>query len=188
MLSKDERHLGLKIEDKETCSKCGGYCCKKNACDCSPEDFDFNTKKMEKALETGNYSIDFARKNANAFKYSFGEWKLDIEYIVTHKDTTLYLRPRNVDRPIVDIVHQDGDEGPCIFWSKENGCSLKYRDRPKYGRLMIPIRKGFCKSVPNVRKKMILEWRPYNVFLYQMAVKYFDPDWHWYRTLRFKIE
>ena len=120
----------MKILDNEEfntqydlCKFCGGECCQRNACDCSPADFDNDVEKMRKALESGKYSIDFSRKNADSFICANGMTILDTERVKEQPIEFFYIRPKNVNRPVVDIIHREEKEGPCIFWSKESGCS-----------------------------------------------------------------
>ena len=65
----------------EMCKFCGGSCCKRNACDCSPEDFDNDVNKMREALLTGKYTIDFSRQDADAFVVEYNQIYLDVNMV-----------------------------------------------------------------------------------------------------------
>lgn len=186
MLTQEELH-GTKWENKEICSECKGRCCQKNACDCSPEDFDNDIQKMEEALKSGKYAIDFARTTANAFVYESWYLTLDVNHILKASDEVFYIRPRNQERPIVDIIHDKEIEGPCIFWTYEKGCELPYEKRPKFGRAIIPINPGLCKDIYPVRERIIFEWTPYKKQLFELVKKFFPDDWELYKKFNFKL-
>lgn len=174
------------IGNNSVCKICQGECCKRFACDNSPLDFDNNTDKMEKALESGKYSIDFARKSPYSFVKRDGHLSLDLNHIINTVDEALYIRPRNVNRPLFDIIHSEGNEGPCIFWSLEKGCDLKYKDRPMFGRLIYPIVPHFCINLYD--KQILLDvWKPFTPFLYEMAKKNFPEDWAPYKEINFRL-
>lgn len=82
----------MKNENKELCSECGGYCCKKSGCDYYVSDF----KKIDKntILET-LASEKISIVSAIAFE------KLNDDKIVA--TPFLYLRARNQDRDIVNL-------------------------------------------------------------------------------------
>lgn len=190
MLSQEELDFNLRWTDEELCRACKGFCCQKNACDSAPSDFGYDISRMEKALESGNYSIVFARTTPNAFiTTSSGQLTLSLQHILDSYDETLYIRPRNQNRPIVDLIHQPGSEGPCIFWSLEKGCSLSYEERPMFGRSLIPSPLGheFCHDIYPTRLFIVLYWKPYTEQLYELAKKYFPKDWELYHKFNFTL-
>ena len=184
----------MKIIDKEDfnsnyelCKECGGYCCMRNACNCSPEDFENDVSKMREALETGNYTIDFAREDATSFVFRGDEIILDTNRIKEKSFEFLYIRPRNYNRPFVDFFHTEEDEGPCIFWNVDSGCPFKYKQRPKGGRTMVPFPKRKCLLQYN-KLFMIQEWKPFEEELVKLAKEFFDKNWSIYKTMNFSIE
>lgn len=188
ILSDDELWYDKRWEDRWICQKCRGVCCQRSSCDASPFDFDNDTRKMEAALKTGNWCIDLARDRELAvFKWVDGFYTLNLDFLKNSYDAALFMRPRNQRRPIVDIIHEERDEGPCIFWTMENGCKLPYEERPKYGRAIIPRESGPCINVFNTRNMILGEWHPYADFLYQMVQRYFDPTWYLNRVSRLTI-
>lgn len=177
--------------DYEKCKKCQGSCCQFNACDCSPEDFNNDIQTMEEALRSNKYSIDFARNNADAFIYHHeGYLTLNVNHILRAPQEALYIRPRNIGRPIVDIIHgrEDEAEGPCVFWTLEKGCELSYEKRPKLGRETIPIiPKIYCPSLYS-REQLIMDWKPYTRELFKLAKNFFSEDWDLYKEFNFKLQ
>lgn len=190
MLSEDEILFEERWIDTEICRACKGICCQRNACDNAPSDFDNDISLIEKALESGYYAIDFARKSAQSFiTTSSGYLTLDVENIIKSTNETLYVRPRNKNRPIVDIIHSEAIEGPCIFWSLEKGCSLSYEDRPLFGRALIPIDAGFTKLCKSVypQTMLITQWKPYIRPLFELAKKFFPKNWEPYKEFKFQL-
>lgn len=174
----------IELTNKEICSKCGGACCKSFACACSPEDFNYDINLMKQALESGNYSIDFIRNDSSSFIHNLnGGLYLSLNRIIVSPDESFIIRARNKDRPIVDILHKEyDDEGPCVFWSVEKGCSLSFNERPKFGRTLIPDKNFKCKSLFNPYE-IVQEWRPYNAILFHYAIMFFDKNWILYKEI-----
>lgn len=83
----------MEFENKELCAKCQGKCCKKCGCDYFINDFEeINKNSILKILETNNVSIVSALRS---------------EYLPNGKkvlEPFLYLRARNVDRGVVDLL------------------------------------------------------------------------------------
>lgn len=178
--------------DYGMCKKCGGHCCIKNACDCHPYDFDYSVENMRKALQTGNYSIDFARESAYPFKRTKKGITLDLEYILEcYEEAALYIRPRHVNRPIVDIIHDEAPEDPCSLWSAENGCKLKEEERPLFGRTVMPAFDGkyvFCEDYWS-KGFFISAWLRDNFQeeLFKLATELFDPENQVHKELNFYL-
>lgn len=184
----------LKIVDNEDfntqydlCKQCGGKCCQRNACDCSPKDFDNSIEKMREALNTGNYTIDFSREDANSFICKDGKVILDTEKVKSNPIEFFYIRPKNINRPIVDIIHREEIEGPCIFWNKENGCPLTYKRRPMGGRTMVPFPGRNCISQYH-KPIMLQEWKKFQDQLIELAKEFFDGEWIIYKQFNFSIK
>lgn len=204
MITSEEKELRSLFDQPEICSKCEGhgFCCRRNACNCHPLDFDNDVAKMEKALETGKYAIDFARKTADAFIYKGEYLTLDTDHIIQTDREALYMRPRNINRPIVDIVHEteDVDEGPCVLWSYEKGCELEYDERPMFGRTTIPSKNpkkcfnyydvlGGLEGIKDGQTiKLCDVWKPYTKELFRLAQRFFDENWHWYKQLKINLK
>ena len=170
----------------ELCKQCGGRCCKRNACDCSPEDFECDVNKMRLAIQSGNYTIDFTRMTANSFVITPTQVYLDTKRVLVNPLECFFIRPKNVGRPIVDLIHTVEDEGPCIFWNENTGCPLKYEKRPKGGRTLVPFWENNCISQYD-KFDLIKEWKPFTEFLIELAKEYFDKDWVMYREFNFSI-
>ena len=188
MLSQFEIENNLRWESTEMCKKCKGHCCQQMACFCSPDDFDNDVQKMYEALNSGNYSIDFLRKSATSFRPSFnGAITLNPHSILLTDGEALLIRPRNKNKPIVDILHKENEvEGPCIFWSLEYGCALPYEKRPKFGRATIAHEPGNCKCYFS-NDFIAKEWKPYTFDLYEFARKMFPPSWVPYKKINLKL-
>lgn len=179
IMSKEEQLLGCKLEDKTICRECGGRCCQTTACEASPYDFDCDRNKMIAALESGNYSIDLIfDKQCKVFKTIGNMFTLDLSFLINSHEATLYMRPRNQGKLIVDVIHIGNRNYPCIFWNKYEGCRLPYEERPRYGRGIIPISPGVCENIYDTRAMLLKEWHEYNEFLFQMVKRYFDEDWY----------
>ncbi len=184
-----EEQKGKRWVNTELCQECGGACCQKCACDSMPSDFDNDIECIKRALSSGKYTIDFARRTTDAFVVEGRVLTLDIEHIISTPEEALYVRPRNQHRPIVDIIHTPQDEGPCVFWSLEKGCELPYEKRPFFGRALLPIAPNFCMSIFHGKAREMLEtaWSPYARELYELAKIYFPDDWWVYKELNFKL-
>ncbi len=171
----------------ELCKQCGGRCCKRNACDCSPEDFDNDVNKIRLAIQSGNYTIDFTRFAADSFVITLDQVYLDTRRVMTNPYEAFFIRPKNIGRPIVDLIHKTEDEGPCIFWNKDTGCPLKYEKRPKGGRTLVPFLGNNCIAQYD-KIQLIADWRPFTGFLIELAKEYFDENWVIYREFNFSIK
>lgn len=171
------------------CAMCGGKCCKRHACDCSPKDFDNDVAKMRAALESGKYSIDFSRDTTNSFNIGMFETVLIGERVIESRTEFFYIRPKNIGKPIVDIIHdKDKDEGPCIFWDKEKGCALPYKEKPMGGRTLVPTGiPDWCIGQYNTAL-MMLEWKPFAKEIIELAKEFFNPIWPIYKEFNLRIE
>ena len=146
-----------KYVDYDMCKECGGVCCKQNGCIYMPKDFSsMNFDYLKKVLNQGDISISGQPFNGflgNAWSYM------------------LYLRARNVNSEIVDLIPSGG---PCKLLT-ENGCSLKEPKRPTLGLLVRPTviggpcEKKFSSDYP-------LKWLEYNDVLSQLVKYYTNQD------------
>ncbi len=142
-------------ENIEICKNCGGKCCKKSGCDYWPSDLPEKTYKgILKFLESGKVSIvaimKFKRINGKICNFPF-----------------LYLRARNTERDIVDLLSM---KTPCSSLT-ENGCSYTYAERPSGGKNLTPSKDGLCFQKEDNLKK-ILEWQPYQKQLEKIVKRY----------------
>lgn len=170
-----------KLLTPETCKKCGGKCCQNFGCECHPHDFGYNPDKMYSALKTGYYSISFTTTDWASFKQTFLGITLNTENIKKCLDNTLYIRMRNRNRPIVDLIHFGNVEGPCCMWSPEHGCGLSFDERPLYGKFLHP-QGSTC--VPAQSRIFLKEsWREFQDILLQYAKEFLTlEDRKWYIT------
>ena len=145
------------LENKEYCKNCGGYCCKKCGCDYYPEDFkDLSFNALTEILSARNISIV---SFLNFEKLPNGK----LIYI-----PFLYLRARNVDRDIVDLV---SIKKTCSML-KDDGCSYNIDNRPSGGVNLIPASNRLrCHHKEN-HLKHILEWERYQKVLAKFVKKY----------------
>ena len=173
-----------KLLQPETCKKCGGRCCKQSGCECHPIDFDYDQEKMYKALTTGNYSISLLTTDWGAFKQTSYGVTLNRERIIQCINYALYIRMRNKDRPIVDLIHMREIEGPCSML-KEDGCSVSFEERPLFGKLLHTVEEhgiSICKS-PLSRDFLYESWKDYQEILLTYAEAFLTvEDIAWYRT------
>ena len=134
-----------KYEDKDICSRCGGYCCKKSGCDYATSNFhNLGINSLHEKLAEGNISI-----------VSFLTFKrLPLGKLVA--TPFLYLRARNTDRDVVDLLSFFKQ---CSML-KEDGCSYTLEERPKGGVNLIPKDPKPC--VPEVNPFEIVDgWNQY---------------------------
>ncbi len=172
-----------KLIAPETCKKCGGKCCQHSGCECHPRDFDYDPDKMYRALKTGNYSITVSDIGGRAFKKSSKGITLNLENILNHISFTLYIRMRNQNRPVVDLLHFDDIEGPCTMWSPEYGCKLSFSERPLYGRLLHPRDSDNSCFTPLGRVYLKSSWKEFQDILIEYAKEFLTPeDLEWYKT------
>lgn len=135
----------MELENKELCKKCGGYCCKKSGCDYLPKDFDnLSTKAILEILKDGNISV------VSALRFT----RLNNKLLV---DTVLYLRARNTNRDIVDLL---SIKTPCSML-REDGCAYDLKNRPSGGVNLIPGNTKYECFPKEDPKELIKEWDSY---------------------------
>lgn len=145
-----------KIEDINICKQCGGRCCKKCGCDYSALDFDdLSYKTICEFLSEGKISVvsmvsfdrlSNGKKIANLF---------------------LYLRARNVDRDVVDLISV---KTRCSQLT-EIGCSYTYDDRPTGGKNLVPVEGGKCYPAED-QFELVKTWQPYQNVLRKVVKRY----------------
>ncbi len=138
-----------RIENKNICAACGGYCCKKCGCDYYVSDLE-STKieYLESMLDTGRVSIVAA---------------LDFNRLSNDKLTVipfLYLRSRNLNRGEIDLL---SFKTTCASL-EENGCYYDLNNRPGGGASLIPQEKMRCYPSTNPIEEL-KKWEPYQKIL-----------------------
>lgn len=143
------------IEDRNICAKCGGMCCKKSGCDYWIEDVkDKSLNGLINFIASENVSIvafmHFKELNGKIINAPF-----------------LYLRARNDDRDIVDLLSM---KTKCSKLT-DTGCEYSYEERPSGGKNLVPVENGRCHPNINPMDK-ILEWEPYQKQLTRIVKRY----------------
>lgn len=145
----------MKNENLEICQKCGGYCCKKSGCDYVPEDFsEISLNYLLSKLDEGYISI----VSAVDFRYLPNGKIVNIPF--------LYLRARNRNRPIVDLLSM---KTTCASLT-ENGCNFTYEERPTGGKNLTPVDQGICYPKENPID-LIIRWERYQDVLSKAVEK-----------------
>ncbi|MBS7020257.1 MAG: hypothetical protein KH135_00060 [Firmicutes bacterium] len=145
-----------KLENKELCTKCGGFCCKKSGCDYSANDFEsLHIDDLELKLKEGHISIVSVLK----FK-QLKNFKISTQPF-------LYLRARNVDRPIVDLVSL---KTPCSMLT-ENGCTYSLENRPSGGVNLIPAPELQCYPLKDP-EEIVNSWKSYQNVLMSLVKRF----------------
>ncbi len=145
------------VENKKYCKDCGGYCCKKSGCDYYPDDFkDLSFNGLTNILSEGNISIVAA---------------LDFERLPNGKliyTPFLYLRARNIDRDIVDLL---SIKKTCSMLRKD-GCYYDIEHRPSGGVNLVSAPNRFdCYHKEN-HLEHIMQWGRYQKVLGKFVKKY----------------
>lgn len=143
------------MEDKEICATCGGKCCKKSGCDYAASDFNnLGVNFLYEILMEGKISIV-----STIYLERLANGKLFINPI-------LFLRARNIDRPIVDLLSM---KKACSQLTS-SGCSYSYEKRPSGGKNLIPATNGKCH--PNISQiELIKTWDSYQRVLGKLVKK-----------------
>ena len=145
-----------KIEDINVCKQCGGRCCKKCGCDYSALDFeDLSYNAICELLSKGKVSI-VSMVSFN--KLSNGK---------TLANLFLYLRARNVDRDVIDLISV---KTRCSQLT-DSGCSYTYDDRPSGGKNLVPVPNGKCYPADD-QFKLVETWAPYQNVLRKVVKRY----------------
>lgn len=145
--------MELIFEDKEICKTCGGKCCKKCGCDYAPKDFEsLSIDYLQQKLSEGNISIVSA-----IFFDKLKDGRLTCMPL-------LYLRARNTDRPVVDLLSL---KTTCSLL-KEDGGPYDYENRPSGAKNVIPSLEG-CKPFEDPVKLIIEPWGSYQKVLTRLV-------------------
>jgi len=142
-----------KVEDRNICQECGGYCCKKSGCDYFVSDFEsMKIDYLESILDTGRVSVIatcvFERLSNNKL--------INVPI--------LSLRARNINRKEIDLI---SFKTTCASL-EENGCYFSLEDRPSGGATLIPSREKACYSEID-RLKELEKWKPYQNVLQRIV-------------------
>lgn len=143
------------MENKDICRQCGGFCCKKSGCDYASTDFkNLGINNLYSILLEGRISI----VSAISFE-KLNNGKLFANPI-------LFLRARNIDRPIVDLLSM---KKTCSQLTKD-GCSYEHDNRPAGGRNLVPALNRKCYSeLPQM--EIINTWNSYQRTLSRLVKK-----------------
>lgn len=145
-----------KLENKNICAECGGYCCKKSGCDYFVSDIEsFKIDALEELLKTGHVSI-VAALGFNRLPNQ----KLTVNYI-------LYLRERNIGRDVIDLFSL---KRTCAALT-EQGCPYTIDKRPSGGATLIPQENNNCYSSVD-RLEELNKWKPYQKVLERLVKRH----------------
>lgn len=165
----------------EICKACRGEgCCKNCGCVFSPNDFyvfnhPFSDEQrfqyLKHFLKRGYASIDHIRLNnqsTGAFTTYHERIRVSLEKILNNEGA-LYIRMRNVEKGIVDVLHYRLDEPKGCIGLTEKGCRFSFKNRPKGGRMVKPDSLGWmdCKVIYSEYHAAI-DWYPYQEILYRL--------------------
>ena len=128
------------------CAKCGGKCCQRTPGVAWPSDFRPDVEaKVTQLLQTGRWAIR----------------SIDDIYTVSPKG-----KYPNEHKHLGDFFWGGG---PCTFWSKADGCSLPYQERPRECRLLEPRPDNSCLGHSGSWRGARRAWRRYQTFLKQFV-------------------
>lgn len=145
-----------KVEDKNICAKCGGFCCKKCGCDYFVSDFD-------------NLKLDYLLNVLSDGKISVVS-SLDFKKTQNGKLIclpVLSLRARNENREVIDLL---SFKTRCSQLGN-NGCLYDLDNRPSGGATLIPGLNMACHSDVN-RLEELNKWLPYQNVLGKIVKRY----------------
>lgn len=187
----------MRCDCTEYCKKvCKGRdCCQNSGCVLAPSDVyalvheytkEERIKLLIHLLKRGDYSIDHKRmknKEFGAFvlsgnPYERRSYSVDKARLL-RGDGVLYLRARNKDKKIVDIIHFNWEaDGPCASWNPDTGCKFTYSKRPKGGRMLIPdngMRFDGCEAKYH-EFDAAREWLKYQDIMYEVFTYFKNLD------------
>lgn len=145
-----------KVENRDVCAECGGYCCKKCGCDYFVSDLESNKiDYLESLLDTGRVSVIAAIK----FK-RIPNGNLTVEPI-------LYLRARNINREAIDLLSL---KTTCASL-EAGGCHYTLERRPSGGGSLMPKKEnGLYLCYPTVdRLSELKKWDKYQKPLWKIV-------------------
>jgi Fe-S-cluster containining protein len=134
-------------EDKETCTKCGGECCKRYPGIIAPDDLGATTRdilsKCRELLRTGGYQVDWWEGDPNIY----------------------FVRPKIMDHRSGSVFSPSWG-GSCYFLAY-NGCTLLFEDRPLGCRVLVPNKETPGRGCVNPKEfatkwEFAVLWKPYS--------------------------
>lgn len=145
-----------KLEDRDLCKECGGFCCKKCGCDYFVSDFDnMKIDYLEKVLSTNRVSVVAA----------LDFWRTRNDKLIC--EPTLYLRARNINRGEIDLL---SFKTTCASL-EEDGCYYDLESRPSGGASLIPMPNRKCYTRVD-REKELKKWIPYQGVLHKLVKRH----------------
>lgn len=151
-----------KLVNKEICTHCGGRCCLNAPCHFSPSDFeDLSYSGLKRVIKEKGYisivKIDmFDYDYYKEFSDQFYHYVLRIK---RHGDPVAFKMEKNNKNPFV-----------CMLLTKK-GCKLKFEERPKGARMLVPRESRKCLQLYNLEECM-RDWKDYTKTL-RALYKYF---------------
>lgn len=133
--------MGVTMEVKDICKKCGGDCCKRYPGITDPKDFK-DEKSMREAIASGLFCMDM--------------WEGEFEGTYN----VLYIRP-SIKEHEGDILDRSWG-GPCTFLTGA-GCLLSHDSRPRQCRELEPTGQG-CKQ-HHKKESAVRTWVPHQRIL-----------------------
>lgn len=177
------------FENCEMCKHCtyGRRCCETCGCAYSPEDFYVFTHDFSKE-DRIKYLKHFIKRGKTSFSHrcltsetgavdivnAIDNFDSDLNrYVSLEKllagEGVLFLRVRNKNYPIVQVVNGEDDSSPCILLDREKGCPLSFNKRPKGGRLLRPKLSIEGDCVQNYTElQAAIDWYPYQDILFEV--------------------
>lgn len=147
------------MENVEVCRACGGKCCWQVPGECFPEDFDCSEELVYEALKSGNYCIDWWEGDPRDLDSE------DPEYVEKGE----YIRPAH--RGMEGVIEDPTWDNKACHFLTDNGCTLKYENRPKGCRELVPSESG-CFSKSGGKKGAALAWLPYSDMLWRVKARF----------------
>lgn len=143
-----------KYENHSLCKQCGGKCCLKSGCDYSAKDFKkLDEDSLYNELMVGNISI--------VAYFSIKE-KNNGEFVLI---PTLYLRARNTNREIVDLLSM---KTKCSMLT-DTGCSYDIKNRPSGGVNLVP---GKNRCIPDKNPiEIVKTWSKHQKVLSKLVTR-----------------
>lgn len=181
------RYIGNGYYAQHICKECGGKgCCAHFGCMYSPQDFivlreekcthEQRLASLVELVKQGRISIDMVcLKDPSYGPLDPIGKKPDIDRM-SDGYGYLFLRARNVNRPVVDFQFfmKTGNHYPCINWNPETGCTLSVDERPAIGRLLNPrlvedpIGFSYYDCQQNGDVEVIKEWGEHQLLMYDL--------------------
>lgn len=132
-------------DDKKTCSACGGRCCKTMPGCAYPEDFGQALEKLDSALASGRWAIDW--------------WEGDPRPGKDEMSKAYFVRPAVKGHE--GRIYHGAWGGECTFLGPY-GCELASDERPRECRHLEPLPEGVCEMHGDCGKQSAaIAWIPH---------------------------